>query len=268
MLHAEIDQIGDAKPAQQLEPLALISPSNEIILQQLDVTLKWNQSNLAETYHLQIASDSMFANVLNDYSAVSTTEKYITGLSNNKSYYWRVSAVNSYGTSDWSQTGKFTISIPLPSKPQLVYPGDLANYLNTSLYVKWEKVSGVTNYKFELSNDSSFITTVIKDSTLTDTTRVISGLKEGKIYYWRISAKGIAGTGSWSDIRIFTTLLPAPSNLSLERTGLTEVKLNWKINSIEEDGLIVERKSSNGSAFSVIDTIKEKENCSWMDEKL
>jgi len=71
-------------------------------------TLMWKKSNSATSYSLQVATDSLFANMAFNQNGIIDTTKAITGLSNLTKYYWRVSATNSSGTSAYSQVWPFT----------------------------------------------------------------------------------------------------------------------------------------------------------------
>jgi len=67
----------------------------------------------------------------------------------------------------------------------------------------------------QLSTNSGFTSFIINDSTVTDTLRPVSGLTQQTIYYWRVSAKNIGGTSSFSAIWSFTTQALFP-NLTLK----------------------------------------------------
>ncbi|HNZ71559.1 MAG TPA: BACON domain-containing carbohydrate-binding protein, partial [Prolixibacteraceae bacterium] len=71
-------------------------------------TLQWNQSNLADIYFLQIATDMGFTNVVYEDSTISANSKEISGLSAGTNYYWKVKAKNSNGISNWSDTWNFS----------------------------------------------------------------------------------------------------------------------------------------------------------------
>ena len=49
-----------------------------------------------------------FSQLLVDEDSIRGTSSDVTGLSNNTTYYWRVSATNDLGTSDWSEVWSFT----------------------------------------------------------------------------------------------------------------------------------------------------------------
>lgn len=75
----------------------------------IDSTLVWASSSGATEYHLQVdsVSNSFGAMRYND-STKSTTTQALTGMSNSKTYYWRVRAGNTVGWSSWTSTRSFT----------------------------------------------------------------------------------------------------------------------------------------------------------------
>ena len=91
----------------------LISPSNSSLNQELTLTLNWNTSSKAESYSLQLSTDPDFSSTILNESGITSTNKEISGLINNTTYYWKVSATNAGGTSDWSETWNFITINPV-----------------------------------------------------------------------------------------------------------------------------------------------------------
>ena len=52
---------------------------------------------------------------------------------------------------------------------------------------------------------------VVNDSTVTDSTRSVTALAAGTIYFWKVIAKNIGGTSAPSARSKFTTVVGAPS---------------------------------------------------------
>lgn len=90
----------------------LVSPSNGAVLLVTNPTLSWTNSAGASHYELQIATSSSFVSssiVFNQ--GVSGTSRTVT-LNADNTYHWRVRAVNSGGSSNWSASRNFSIQIP------------------------------------------------------------------------------------------------------------------------------------------------------------
>jgi hypothetical protein len=98
---------------------------------------------------------------------------------------------------------------PLP--PVLVYPSNNATGIPTALTFVWNKSAGATNYWWQLTTDTTSLANLQNDSTLTDSTKAISGLNNFTNYFWRVKSKNAAGWGNYSGWFKFTTVLPIPS---------------------------------------------------------
>jgi phosphodiesterase/alkaline phosphatase D-like protein len=75
--------------------------------------------------------------------------------------------------------------------------------------MSWDTSTDAATYHLQLATDPSFISLVLDDSTLADTSRRVDGLAARTVYYWRVQANNEAGASAWSDpVWEFTT---APS---------------------------------------------------------
>ena len=70
-------------------------------------TLTWNASSGATSYRVQVSTDPGFATFIYDQAGITLTSTTVTGLGSRVTYYWRVNAFNTYGTSAWSATWNF-----------------------------------------------------------------------------------------------------------------------------------------------------------------
>lgn len=126
-------------------------------------------------------------------------------MGNNTSYYWRVKAKYSGGTSPWSEAWSFRTIVHLPDPIALLSPVNTAIIETDSMQFKWQQSTpAITGYWFELATDSSMTNAQI-DSNLTamDTTKTVHGLLNNKTYWWRVRAKNLAGWGLFSEQRRF-----------------------------------------------------------------
>jgi hypothetical protein len=96
----------------------LYSPNNGSTGISKTPTLIWFSSIKAQTYRLQVSTNSTFTNLVFDDSTLTVTSKQIGTLANSTTYYWRVNAKNEIWTSDWSSVFWFrTLGIPPPPDP-------------------------------------------------------------------------------------------------------------------------------------------------------
>lgn len=94
----------------QAAPLApsLVFPEDNALNQPTSLALAWNSSAGAERYHGQVATDSLFAVIAYEDTAIADTGFALTGLNHSATYYWRVSAKNASGVGEWSDVRSFT----------------------------------------------------------------------------------------------------------------------------------------------------------------
>ena len=85
----------------------LLSPDDSTKNVTLSPTLRWNPSDGATSYHLQVSTSSAFATNIVDDTTVTGTQSTIGSLDLAKTYYWRVRAKNLAGYSAFSVTRSF-----------------------------------------------------------------------------------------------------------------------------------------------------------------
>lgn len=144
----------------------------------------------------------------------------------------------------------------IPSRPQLLLPVNGTDEQSKNIMLKWKDVKNAKKYFVNFSSDPMFNNKLRSDSTVLDTTRIYSNLREGEKYYWKICVKNAMGISPWSDAWNFITKITSPTNLTLERTALKEVTLRWNDNSNNEKGYVIERKQSSQSNYSFLDSLK------------
>ena len=93
-------------------PLAptLSSPASGTTNVSRTPTLTWNASSGATSYRVQVSTDPGFATFIYNQANIATTSTTVTGLGSRVTYYWRVNATNTYGTSAWSAIWNFKTS--------------------------------------------------------------------------------------------------------------------------------------------------------------
>ncbi len=214
----------------------LTYPPNHAVGMPLIDTLQWTVSAGATNYRVQIAQDSLFTSILFDDSSSVTNQIIISGYPPLFTTWWRVRARNAGGGS------AFTIPFTFKTKgaataPLLVTPANNAVNQPIAFTSNWRKavdqtskphinlhigsggntpdnVQAIAFYWYELYTDTT-TSAVIRDSTLTDTTRAISGLLNNQNYWWRVKAKNEVGWGPFSAYFKFTTVVAAPAPPSL-----------------------------------------------------
>ena len=88
----------------------LLQPADGATGVATNTLLHWEVVDNALSYRLQVALNTEFSEtaVIFDESGLETTTHQLNNLAENTTYYWRVSAVNAAGSSDWSPPSLFT----------------------------------------------------------------------------------------------------------------------------------------------------------------
>ncbi|MCX6162269.1 MAG: dockerin type I domain-containing protein, partial [Ignavibacteriae bacterium] len=224
-------------PAVPAAPI-LSSPLNGSTGNQLSLILQWRKSAYATAYKLQLATDSLFNNLVLNDSTLTDSLRTVTGLNLLSTYYWRVNAGNIAGTGVYSSVWNFrTLGTPTavtllsPANNAINQPVNLTfvwrKALDQTLFMEQEKINlkkeqnpvtrlneynpyTVSNYWIEYGTDSTFAAVTGRDSTLTDTTKSVTGLSNLTNYYWRVKAKNQIGWAAFSSVWKFTTIVSIP----------------------------------------------------------
>ena len=215
------------------------------------VTLSWTVEE-DETYTLFRSTDSNF--VTSDETKISdnvTSPHHDMNLTNGTTYYYRLTAVNSSGTS--APTDEVSAT-PLLETPQ--------NFTATSLIfarrvtLTWTEEEGVT-YTLFRSTDSNFVTsdeTKISDNVTSPHDDM--NLTNGTTYYYRLTAtKEPFGTSAPTDEVSATPLLRAVHNFTAGAFD-RRVTLTWAA----EEGVIYTLFRSTVSNFVISDETKISDN--------
>jgi prepilin-type N-terminal cleavage/methylation domain-containing protein len=127
----------------------------------------------------------------------------VTGLSAGTTLYFRVQAVASGYTSGWSATAQATTRVPVPTGVAAVTNS------STQITASWSAVSVATSYNLEYANNSGFTssTTVAVPS---GTSKAVTGLNQGQIYYFRVYALVGAVSSTVSSSASATTTVDTP----------------------------------------------------------
>ncbi|MBI3194396.1 MAG: T9SS type A sorting domain-containing protein, partial [Ignavibacteriae bacterium] len=172
------------------------------------VDFNWEEEPYATSYRFQLSTSSQFLSFVVHDSTLAVNSKTVSSLGYSTTYYWRVRAANEYGESEWSSMRQFTTTVPPPQPPPiptLVSPPNYATNQATSLYLSWNISSGSDKYWLQVSTTSNFSTTVINDSNITTTSRLVPSLQSSTTYHWRVKAINTAGASGWSGSWRFTT---------------------------------------------------------------
>lgn len=179
----------------------LISPDN--LAEDLKTTQKfeWKNYDKATAYHLQVAKDDQFKNLVYNENTIKATTVDVPSLEYFTRYFWRVRNMANQYSGLWSEVRSFTTGISFVT---LVSP--LNNAINQSkdMLFTWNTVDGADIYTFQLATDVNFVN-MVKQQDVADTRISVPDLEFSKTYFFRVKAKYSKGEGDWSETRTFTT---------------------------------------------------------------
>ncbi len=193
-------------PQAPSAPVLFLPPPGAINLP-VSLTLVWRSAFAAASYRVQVSTRSDFS-VASINETLNDTFRTVS-LSNDSTYFWRVSATNAGGTGAWSSPFNFSTLQGAPSAPVLAFPAQGAANQPLSLSLVWNRVAAAALYRVQVSTRSDFSGISI-DAVLSDTFRTVS-LSNDSTYFWRVNATNAGGTGAWSSPFDFSTLQGAPS---------------------------------------------------------
>ena len=200
-----------------------------------EISLSWtapssNGGASITSYKIEQSTTSATAGFNVTYGTGSTaTSNTITGLTNGQAYWFKVSAINSVGTSTASAVQTATPPT-VPGAPTLATPTTGSAQISLS----WTAPSSnggasITSYKIEQSTTSAtagFNVTYGTGSTATSNT--ITGLTNGQAYWFKVSAINSVGTSTASAVQTATPpTVPGAPTLATPTTGSAQISLSW-----------------------------------------
>ncbi len=237
---SEVWRFTTATGLNTLSAPVLVSPFDSATGLPTQLRFIWNPSPGASTYRLEISTDSTFGTFVIVPNLTLPSDSISTGLFIGTTYYWRVSAANSAGTSTWSDVWHFTTAggqAQLPPAPILASPVNGATGLPASIRFRWNSSAGARTYELQIATDTSFSAVVSDAAGLTASTdSVDTMLSPGTTYYWRVDASDSAGNSRWSDVWSFTTALPAGPVLAAPSSGTTGLSTSPILSWYRENG--------------------------------
>lgn len=187
-------------------------------------------------YRLQYSTDPTFATGVTSVEVGNVgTYTIPSGLTGGATYYFRLQAENAATTAGgtWSQSSS-TVSLLIGSAPTAP-TGAAALAFAGRLEVDWTSPGGtITSYTVELSTDN-FATVLSTFAGLdpTKTTKTITGLTPGTLYYARVKAVNSIGTSPASTV--VSATIPARTALGLVRGAAVHTRDGYQI-ELRSDG--------------------------------
>jgi uncharacterized lipoprotein YddW (UPF0748 family) len=170
----------------------------------LTTAFQWKKATGALMYQLQVANQPSFGpgTMIADLNTVDTI-RTIAGFQAQKTYYWRVTAGDQLGTSQYSAVRSFRAG--WPTTPSLLAP---VLAVNVSLLpsFSWTRGGGIS-FQIQLGTTNTFAAgTLTLDTVVTDTVLTCQRLlASSKVYYWRVKGSNLNGASDWAVYARFMT---------------------------------------------------------------
>ena len=100
---------------------------------------------------------------------------------------------------------KLTVFDQFPATPVLLTPTNGASGKALQVPVSWSDEGDGQNYILQLAADAGFDQLISEQVIYGDTTKVLSDLKAGTTYYWRVKTSNVCGESDWSSAFSFST---------------------------------------------------------------
>jgi predicted phage tail protein len=218
--------------------------------------LTWQAVDGALGYQIQVSLRADFATFAISANSLTTSYTPSSPLLVKRRYYWRVTAANASGASDWASS-TFVTPNPPPA-PLLVSPANKALVTDYTPRLDWGDVTvptGTTfgHYQIQVATNTNF-TSPVQDATATLSAYTVPvHLLPNTVYYWHVRAANTLGHyGAWSVTRSFRTaihppvlLLPANGSTLLNRRP----RFDWR-NAVGASGYTLQ--ISKYSNFAIL----------------
>lgn len=209
------------------------------------ITLSWTAGVAATSYEIEYTTNELYFDSSTEVQSmtVESTTAYLTGLDSGYTYYVRIRAVNSEGTSGWVKASQYIASIITGTKPSppttwtnttTAKVGEAVTFYWTHNSTDESKMTSATiryiigGVSTEVVVDAS---TFDKDTDIFSYTLDTSSISDGSEILWDIKTKGIIDEYSdWSIQRSVKIYAPATLSLTMNEE-LTAFPHNITINA-------------------------------------
>ena len=210
--------------------------------------LTWNAVSGATSYRVfRSESRGSGYSLLGTTTATSYTN---TGAAVGKTYYYRVKAVNSVGTSGYSNIVSGKAKAAAPAAPSVT----AGNSSTGKPQLTWKAVSGAVKYEVYRSTRQNSGYSLL--GTTTSTSYVNTGASTGTTYYYRVKAVNRNGMASgYSNIVSCKAKAAAPAapSVTAGNSSTGKPRLTWKAVSGAVSYRIY-RSESRGTGYSLLGT--------------
>ncbi len=217
----------------------VVAPSVSLVSDNNKVTLSWDEQSAATKYLIYRSTDGKKYTKIKEV----TTNTYVqTGLTYNRTYYYKVRACDISKCSNYSNVVARKIR---PNKVTLTVKSAGTN----NIKLGWDRVttSGYEVYRSTNNKRWTRVKTITKNSTLEFNNKK---LKSNKLYYYKVRAYKKVGSrkvyGPWSNI-VYTRTAPVKPKIAVSIRNYNEI--NIKLSESKGANLYIIYKSTDGKNY-------------------
>ncbi len=212
------------------------------------VALGWTASSGATSYNVYRGTASGVESATAIATGVTTASYTNTGLTAGTTYYYKVAALNTYGTSAQSTEASAITIAAAPS-------GLTATTGNTQVSLSWTASTGAASYNVYRGTTSGGESATPIATGVTTTSYTNTGLSNSITYYFKVAAVNASGTSPLSSEASATAVGAPPAPTGLTATaGNAQVALTWTAASGATSYNVYRGTASGGESTTAITT--------------
>ena len=224
----------------------------------IDIDLDWdapteNNGAAVSGYKIERSTDDINYAVIVADTGNTDTDYTDTdaALVTDTTYYYRVSAINSFGAGATSNVA----SALAGDKPNQVTGLVITSATTSTLDLDWvapnDNGYAISGYKIEKSLDGTNFTVLVASNPDLDYTD--TSLNTNQIYYYQVSAINVFATGDVSAVSNAPPLPTPPATLSLSVINNVQIDLTWSDpTGAAETGFKIERSTDNTNWSTIV----------------
>ena len=221
------------------------------------VVLTWGSVKRASTYNVYMGTSQNGESQTPVATNVGATTFTKTGLTNGVKYFFKITAVNSFGSSPLSNEASAMPVAPPAVPPAPANLGAAAG--DQRVVLTWAASTGAASYNLYRGTSAGGEAAAPVKTLITGTTYTDMGLTNGVTYFYKVAAVNTAGTSGSSNEAKATPVAPpavppAPANLGAA-AGDQRVVLTWAASTGAASYNLYRGTSAGGESATPVKTL-------------
>lgn len=198
-------------------------------------------------YKVERSTNNSTWSTINSNTGNTTTIYHDTGLSGGTTYYYRVSGINSDGTSTTSNVATVTTQKPPPNAPVLSKANTQSS---TAITPSWSASAGAAWYLVKRTSPAGGSFSQV--ANVSSLSYADSGLTPGDQYQYEVIAGNSSGTSSASNMKSNYTSNIAPTALSASLITYLSERTTWTNPTGNSSSFKIEDSTGTCSSYSTV----------------